>query len=263
MINRLDPMNLKAAVAYAAVLAFVLTVGGCGGPQLTVEPARTVDLQGTWRLDRTASDDAQALVAAALPKPKPKVRRGDGPRADRSDGGGFGDDGMGGRRSGGDPRSGGRGDGGGRSDELGSRLPVSRDDGPRWRDPGAMARAFAVPPVVLRIGGGPREVVVVQDGTRRAFTPGDDTPYSITDRYGTRTIRAGWDREEFVVSSRDPNGLEVTERFRRGAAPDTLVSQVTLKARGLDEIRVSSLYRRAELETVPDPADEGPPAPPR
>lgn len=260
-------MNLKSPAAYAALLALLLSLAGCGGPQLTVEPARTVDLQGTWRLDRAASDDAQAIVAAALPKPK----RGGGPRGERPDGGGFGGveggGGGGGRgdgsRGGGDPRSGGGREGGGRGDELGSRLPASRDDGLRWRDPGAMARAFALPAVVLRIGGGPRELVVVQDGSRRAFTPGDDTPFSVTDRYGTRTIRAGWDREEFVVSSRDPNGLEIVERFRRGAAPDTLVSQLTLKARGLDEIRVSSLYRRSTIEAVAVPGDEGPPAPPR
>jgi hypothetical protein len=255
-------MNLKAlprycatAAATAALLA-VAVLAGCGGPRLTVEPARAVDLQGTWRLDRTASDDAQAIVAAALPKPKRGGMRG-GPRADgpAPDGGVRGDGGRGAP-----------GDGGPRGDERGDaglRAASMRDgDIPRWRDPGGMARSLALPAIVVRVGGGPRELVLVQDDRRRTFTPGDDTPYSVTDRFGTRQMRAGWDREEFVVESRDRAGLELVERFRRGASPDTLVATVTLKARGLDDIRVSSVYRRATDAANPaPPLDDGPPAP--
>lgn len=246
-------MNPKSLAKYSTALLLALALGGCGAPRLAVEPARTVELQGTWRLDRGASDDAQALVAAALPKPKRGAGR-------PPDGDVYGGDGSG--RGGSDrgaPRGGGRDDGSG--GELGSRLATVRDDGPRWRDPGGMARAFAVPAVLLRIADNPHELVLLQDGRRRAFAPGDDTPYSVTDRYGTRQIRAGWDHEEFVVESRDPAGLEVVERFRRGAAPDTLVAQVTVKARGLDAIRVSSLYRRASGEVAAPVADDGPPAP--
>lgn len=256
-------MNPKSLAKYSTplllALALALALGGCGAPRLAVEPARTVELQGTWRLDRGASDDAQALVAAALPKPK----RGAGRPPDGDVHGGDGSGRGGGPGGGGGDRGGARG--GGRDDgsggELGSRLASVRDDGPRWRDPGGMARAFAVPAVLLRIADNPHELVLLQDGRRRAFAPGDDTPYSVTDRYGTRQIRAGWDHEEFVVESRDPAGLEVVERFRRGAAPDTLVAQVTVKARGLDAIRVSSLYRRASGEVTAPLADDGPPAP--
>jgi hypothetical protein len=184
------------------------------------------------------------------------VPRADGPA---SAGGQRGDDGSGAPGAGGprnDPRNDPRGD-------AALRTASMRDgDVPRWRDPGGMARALALPAIVVRVGGGPRELVLVQDDRRRTFTPGDDTPYSVTDRFGTREMRAGWDREEFVVESRDRAGLELVERFRRGAAPDTLVATVTLKARGLDAIRVSSVYRRATDASNPaPPLDDGPPAP--
>jgi hypothetical protein len=196
-------MSLFRTVAIAAGGAALVVLGGCGGPRLAADPPAGVELHGTWRLDPAASDDARAIVAAALPKP----RHGGGP------------------------------------------------------DAGAMVRSFVLPAEVLRIGGTEREIVFSQDGRRRAFTPGDDTPYSVTDRYGTRRVHAGWERSEFVIVSRDPRGVEIVERFRRGAAPDTLVSTVILEAPGIDDVRVSSLYRRSTTEPPPSRADDGPPAP--
>jgi hypothetical protein len=219
--------------ALLLLLGALAALAGCGGPRLAAEPpaASLTALQGAWRLDAAASDDAGAIIAAALPKPR---------RAGSAAAGGPG------AASGAGPA--------GRDEPSAARR--SRRGGPA-----DLLRAFVQPAVLLRVGGTPREVVILQDGSRRSFTPGDDRPYSITDRYGTRTVQAGWERDEFVVFSRDRGGLECVERFRRGAAPDTLLASVTLKARGLPTVRVQSTYRRTDDVVAPPSAADGPPAP--
>lgn len=226
----------RSFVAFAA-LAAVAVLSACGGPRLAADAPPGAELLGTWRLDAAASDDAEAIIAAALPKPRRAPSRPVLP----------------------DPPS--------RTDTPGALPPpgATRRPEPEFGPggPATFARAFAAPAATLRIGGSPREIVVDQDGRRRRLAPGDETPYSVTDRFGTRNVRAGWEREEFVIVSRNSSGFELVERFRRGAAPDALVTTVTLNARGLDEIRVQSLYRRAP-DVLPAPsAAEGPPAPVR
>lgn len=215
----------RSPLARAAAVAALVVLQACGGPRLAPDSPPGAELQGTWRLDAGASDDAAAIIAAALPKIRtraPAAEPHGGPAAE--------------------PRPG-------------------RTAG-QAAGPGAMARDYALPALTLRIGGTPREIVIDQDGRQRRLVPGDETPYSVTDRYGTRSIRAGWDLGEFVVVG-TAAGFELTERFRRGAAPDTLVTDVTLQARGLGAIRIASLYRRAPDGMTRTPADEGPPAPRR
>jgi hypothetical protein len=230
----MPPVRPFFAVLAAAAVA---VLSACGGPRLAADPPPSTELHGTWRLDPAASDDARAIIVAALPKPRRAApARGSLP----------------------DPPS--RTDGPG---ALPPRGAVEREP-PEFAGGGAgtFARAFAEPARTLRIAGSPREFVLEQDGRRRRLSPGDETPYSVTDRFGTRSVRAGWEREEFVIVSRNSSGFELVERFRRGAAPDTLATSVTLKARGLGTIRVQSLYRRAPDDPAPTAAD-GPPAPVR
>ncbi len=229
--------SVRTVRAFAAVtLAAAFALSACGGPRLAADPPPAAELSGTWRLDPAASDDADAIIAAAVPKPRRTPTRPLLP----------------------DPPS--------RTD-AGSALPprsATRPE-PEFGTGGAttFARAFAAPATTLRIGSSPREIVIDQDGRRRRLAPGDETPYSVTDRFGTRSVRAGWERAEFVIVSRNSSGFELVERLARGAAPDTLATTVTLKARGLDPIRVQSLYRRAP-DVLPAPsAAEGPPAPVR
>jgi hypothetical protein len=218
------------------VAASLAVLSACGGPRLAADSPPAAELRGTWRLDPAASDDAEAIIAAALPKP----RRTTPPRQPPPDA---------------PPRA------------DGSAAPPPRGTAVREEPEfGAgsartFARAFAAPATMLRIGGSPREIEIDQDGRRRRLAPGDETPFSVTDRFGTRRVSSGWERDEFVIVSRNSSGFEVVERFRRGTAPDTLTTAVTLKARGLDSIRVRSLYRRApDVPYAPSAAD-GPPAP--
>jgi hypothetical protein len=231
----MSPMRSLPVIAAAALVA---ALSACGGPRLVAEAPPAVELRGTWRLDAAASDDAEAIIVAALPKPQRTE-----PRAPRPP----------------DPPS--RTDAPGALPPRGTTERREAEFGPAG--PGAFARAFAAPATTLRIGGSPRELFVEQDGRRRRVAPGDETPYSITDRYGTRSVRAGWERDELVIVSRNSSGFELEERFRRGAAPDTLATTVTLRARGLGKIRVQSLYRRAPDAAPAPSAAEGPPAPVR
>jgi hypothetical protein len=228
------PFARPCLVAFAA--ASLVALSACGGPRLAADAPPAAELRGTWRLDPAASDDAEAIIAAALPKP----RRAPPPRQALPD-----------------PPS--RTDVGGALPPRGTSVREEPDFGPAGAR--TFARAFAAPAATLRIGGSPRDVEIEQDGRRRRLVPGDDAPYSVTDRFGTRSVRAGWERDEFVVASRNSSGFELVERFRRGTAPDTLTTTVTLEARGLGAIQVRSLYRRAP-DVLPAPsAADGPPAP--
>jgi hypothetical protein len=228
------PLNRSVLVPFVA--ASLAMLSACGGPRLAADAPPAVELRGTWRLDPAASDDAEAIIAAALPKP----RRAAPPPSSRPDA---------------PPRADG-------TVALPPRRTAAREE-PEFGAGGArtFARAFAAPATTLRIGGSLREIEIEQDGRRRRLAPGDDTPFSVTDRFGTRRVSAGWERDEFVIVSRNSSGFEVVERFRRGTAPDTLATTVTLKARGLETIRVRSLYRRAPDAPVAPSAADGPPAP--
>ena len=92
------------------------------------------------------------------------------------------------------------------------------------------------------------------------FEPGQTTPQSITDHYGSREIRAGWNGREFVIAGEDRNHVSVQEHLRAGPGTDTLELEVTLKAWNYKKIRVRSLYRRADGSLPLPAAVEGPPA---
>jgi hypothetical protein len=228
------PFVRSFLVPFAAASLAVLSA--CGGPRLAADAPPAAELRGTWRLDPAGSDDAEAIIAAALPKPRRAAPPGP-PTPDAP------------------PRA----DGTAAAPPRGT---AAREESEfRAGSAGTFARAFAAPAATLRIGGSPREIEIAQDGRRRRLAPGDDTPFSVTDRFGTRRVSAGWERGEFVIVSRNSSAFEVVERFRRGTSPDTLTTSVTLKARGLDTIRVRSLYRRAPDVPVAPSAADGPPAP--
>lgn len=209
----------------ATVLASVgaLSLAGCGGA-LTRDPAAPTDLAGEWVLDRAASDDAARIVRAALPKPRP-VRDDERSR----EGGGAGG-----------------------------------PDAPAGRGALAFLLEFVVPPEYLAIRPGPGGTLTIVQGERsRTHELGTDSPPSVTDRFGSRVVRAGWNHRALVVASDGGQQFRLVETFRAGPAPDTLAYRVELRARGLKKIDVGALYRRARGRPVPRAPVEGPPAPAR
>jgi hypothetical protein len=227
--------------------ATALLADGCGGLRLARAPVPATDLAGHWMIDPAASDDAAALIAAALPKARRQ------PLADSTsvpDAGG--NETTSGRR-------GGRGASGRRGTTSDGGAAASEPDWGR-RGPGDFVRAFALPATRLDIVAQRDRVSITTGDRSRAFEPGAEDPVAVTDRFGSRNVRAGWDNSEFVVESRDGSRLRVVERFRRGAN-DTLESAVDFTAQGIKSLHVHASYRRASEAEAASSALDGPPAP--
>ena len=182
-----------AAVGLAAVL-----VGCSGAPRLASQPSTPVNLTGHWVVEPSASDDAVALIKAALPHPKQQrksrydlwgneVREGDEPGT-YPPGSGRGAD----RRSGDGGGRSGRGSGRAGSDAGGDSAGYSaREAAPAWgrMRPYDYVAYFAAPPQRLDIS---QEATVVRVGSgdrMRAFIPGDRDPINLTDRWQRRFAR--------------------------------------------------------------------------
>lgn len=220
------------------VAAATLACAGCG---TTYEraPRPTVDLSGHWILDPAASDDAAKLIDDAVPKYRRRPDWEQPPQLVQQS------TGQGNRN------------GGGQTQTV---QVVVRP--PSWARLGArdFLTAFAAPPSRLDVSQAPTRLDLDQAGRHRSFAPGDDTPLSVTDRYGSRTVLSGWDGAEFVVRSVDGTRLEVEERYRLSGA-DRLATVVTFKAERMKGVTIRSSYRRATSDELSAPPPEGPPAP--
>jgi hypothetical protein len=235
------------------VLAILVLAGaGCGGPHLAREPRPAVDLAGHWVLDPTASDDAARIVNAALPKPSkrptddtqpPSMANGNQPN-----------------RTGGGHR-GGRDSTSGNGQNSGSSA-VEQPALPAWGKlgPGEFVRAFALPPARLDIAEQPALVVISQGERRRAFQPGDEEPVSVNDRFGSRSVQAGWDGADFVIDSTDGTRLKIVERYRQ-LPNDRLALNLEFRAQRVKTMRIQTVYRRATASELAAPTPDGPPSP--
>ncbi len=236
-----DTASRPARVALGGLLAAVALA--CAGCATTYQraPRPATDLSGHWVLDPAASDDAAKLIEDAVPKFRRRPDWEQPPQLVQQSTG----QGPGGRN------------GGGQTQTV---QVVVRP--PSWARLGArdFLTAFALPAAHLDLNQAPASIELDQAGRRRRFEPGDDTPRSVTDRYGSRTVISGWDGAEFVVKSEDAGHLAVEERFRL-SAPDRLTTVVAFKAERLKGITVRSVYRRASADELAAAPPEGPPAP--
>ncbi len=248
-------LGWQRAATLGGTFALLSLAGvGCASHSFERLPRQAVDLGGQWVYVASASDDAAAIITAALPKP----RRAPPPDRDTS---GYPpmDSGTGqqGGRGGGGQRRGSRG--GDSSMGADSQIPIVA---PLWGrgSAGEYVRAFAFPAPRLEIEAQPALVTVTQGDRRRSFQPGDDEPFSVTDRFGSRTVRAGWDDNAFIVHSTGGTRLSVLERFRR-LPKDELGVEVDFSAQGVRSVKVHSVYRRATASELAAPPAEGPPRP--
>ena len=244
----------------AALFVVGLVVAGCGPALLAPDPHPVADLSGSWILDRAASDDAAKMIAASLPKPKPL-------RPLSMQGGPL--DGVSGGApapSGGDRGSGQRGErgrGGHSRDDPGQSRPQEPSEAMSSLGhvrPGEFVAAFVAPPARLDVLQAPARIELGTVARRRAFGPGDPDALNVTDRYGSRAVRAGWTADALVVNSVDGNRLRVVEHYRL-TADDRLQSTVEFSARGLKSLTVHSVYRRANAAELAVPFADGPPPP--
>ena len=224
------------------VLALGL-LAGCMSTSLNGEPrSRASDPSGRWLLDPAASDDALKIIGAATPVPRAPPPVMSPPSGPDDEGGGRGQRGPSGQ---GGPSNAAR---------------AFDDNAPRLRPSERLqfVRAAAVPAEELVLERAERLVTVVQGARRRRFELAAEDPPTITDRYGSRRIRAGFDGDRLTIESIDGGRVRLEEVWRPGAEAGTLVSDVTLKAWDFKSIHVRSVYRRAGAGTALPHASDGP-----
>jgi hypothetical protein len=92
--------------------------------------------------------------------------------------------------------------------------------------------------------------------------PGDEEPINLTDRFGSRALRAGWIADAFAISSEDGKNLHVLDSMRR-TRDDHLERVTEVKITGLKTVTVHTRYRRSTEAEISSSGDEGPPSPMR
>ena len=168
------------------------------------------------------------------------------------------------RRSSNDGRAGRQGRGGGAEGPDTEVSYGAREVAPVW---GKMSgfeflSFFSTPSQHLEIRQESGKVRFGVSGRARTFVPGEEDPVSLTDRYGSRSMRGGWMGDAFVVASFDGRNVRVDDSVRR-LRDDRLERNTVVHVTGAKTITVHSTYRRALGGDTVEVTEEGPPSPVR
>lgn len=231
-----------------------LLLGGCAGTRLERAPSTPPPFTGAWVFEPARSDDVVKLIKDAQPIPKkPRVTSDDDSISADGRGSANRGGGMGGGRGG---RSGSRGDDNRASSSSQSYEPLPAAYGKL--KPSDFIKAFVMPADRLEIRLSNDQIVLQQDSRVRTLLAGDEQPYSVSDRYGSRAVTAGFSGQKLMVLSQDKQRLSVQESFEINS--QGLLETIKFEARGLKSITAHFWYRRAKAEDQVIP-NEGPPQP--
>jgi hypothetical protein len=233
----------RIAIAASAVAL----LAGCGAPRLEPDVPAGVSLVGAWHLNRQASADPNALIAAIVEKEMKHMRR----RSDDA----FEDDETGEtgetrRGSGGGP-SGNGGNRGGSSSSAEGRSPGGGGLGGGLHPRGGMAAFIrsqytqALGPLLegeaVVIEQSADRFVVARGDSRRTYTPGGHSVVSVADGVADQT--SGWKGREYVIDVRPQVGPHLTERYSL-TTDGQLIEKVWLGNDGLPKLEFARVYEK-------------------
>jgi hypothetical protein len=212
-----------AALFLVPALALVACGGGAGRLKPDTPPG--VNLAGTWRLNRSASDDPQAMIERIRKEEMKRMRRASGPPPDELP----------------------------EIDEHGNPRRVQHDDSERSasrmrfmpRLPYAEALGASLTAETLQIEQSPTRFVLVRGDDRRSFTPGGDSVVSVAN--GVADQHSGWSGKEYVIEVRPQVGARVIERYGLSADGRQLVEKVSLTDPGWPKLEFTRVYEPGTL----------------
>jgi hypothetical protein len=213
--------------------AVICALTGCR--TVTNAPANT-RLAGQWSLDKAASDDASAKVAATINTAQQRLRRRN---ADRY--------GMGGDMPSSPPGNNGAGGAEGGPDESfdtpGDRYGGPGMLGPDFRTLRARLQQALLAPAALHLEVQGELVRVTSDQLpAREYRLGERI--SRFDEYGTSVIDANWSHGAFVLRSSYTSHAWRTERYEVDASTGVLTVTQQISDPTVGKIAVRSVYRR-------------------
>jgi hypothetical protein len=184
-------------------------------------PAVTA-IQGSWKIEPSASDNTQAVIDKAVATAQARQRRRRGAEQPP-------------------PPSGSAG-GGGDADDTGEFDLGGPGLGIDFKELRTRLQLALGTPAQLTLRVQPDEVDIVPQGLPgRSYQPGEH--FSRIDEYGTASIDSGWSDDAFVLKSKYENGGERIERYAVDSS-GRLVISLDLHDPTVGRIRLHSVYRR-------------------
>lgn len=202
----------------AAVLLCAATaaLGGCGGGSLKPDAPQGANLAGSWKLDHSASDDAQKTLEHMRSEATHILNRQLQAQARAQD-----------------PE----------------QPPPSFHGDPLRRSPMAhIIETAAARGDFLTIRQGPNEFVLDYGTTRRNFIPGAHSVVSTEGGVGDQT--SGWKGREYVIEIRGQAGPDETESFGLSDDGKHLVQKLHIGAAELSAVTLTRVYNPT-TETAP------------
>lgn len=249
---RAHTVNRRRSAGSSILLFTAMALCACGGLKtLAPEAPAGVNLAGTWKLNRQASDDPQAMIDRMQREAmKHMRRRGYDDMGEPLDDGiddGTNSDPQSGRIPD-DPRGSGtqrgRGQRGMGQPRTGQGSSRDTGGGPRgaFMRPSSYAKALGGQLNLegLTIEQTSNRISFIGGDWRRTFTPGAQSVVSVPD--GVADQSSGWAGREYVIEVRPQVGPHVLQRYGLSADNHQLVEKTTLTEDGLPKLEFTRVY---------------------
>jgi hypothetical protein len=199
-----------------------------------------VNLAGTWRLNRQASDDPQAMIERIRQDEMKRMRRRDWQPPPGEELPDIDEHGNPTRmpRGGAEHPPGERGSGSEEHSAARSRFMP--------RLPYADALGAALDSDTLKIEQSATRLVFIRGDDRRSYTPGGDSVVSVAN--GVADQHSGWAGRDYVIEVKPQVGPRVMERYGLSADGRQLVEKFTITGEGWPKLEFSRTYEPGTLK---------------
>jgi hypothetical protein len=234
-------MSIVGTREIALAVVASVALAGCGSVRrFDPSPAHSVDLSGSWTLDRTLSDDPKPLIEKLRPQPA-KHRWGTPPDDEMGDDSGPP---QGGGRQGGGGQSGGRSRRGGGSQGQPQVTYQNNNDAYTHSTVMKMLLADLARAESLTIRQDPDRFALDYGGAVRTFTPGAVSVVSAA--WGVADQSSGWKGREFVIHIKPQMGVASVESFSLAEDGKHLVEELHLGGGEFPSVKLKRVYDRAD-----------------
>jgi hypothetical protein len=215
-----------------ATLLLVVALTGCIGTRLSPETPKGVQLQGVWRLNRTASDDPQKIIDRLKAEAQKKLRRAlNAPPPSSID------------QPGQQRRRGPVGNAGVTDQPTQEELQAQQGPGvdPLRNSPTMHEfRAILQRSEYLTIRQSPDQVGFDYGTTVRSYTPGGHSV--VSSENGVADQNAGWKGKQFVVNIKPQLGPQVVEEYELSPDGKQLIVKSHIGPFELSKVNFTRVY---------------------
>jgi hypothetical protein len=235
---------MNAVCLWQRLLVYFLVggvLGACGGAgRLSADAPAAVDLAGTWKLDRSLSDDPEKLYEKFRlqraqrngEQIRPPARRGD-PRSPGAEGAAYPAE---------DPNN---------PQSAESQMAANKSH----LNPYDMGVFGTIPRAdIVTIRQRPNEVYISDGLVDRSFTPGAQSVVSVPE--GVADQHTGWKSQAYVIDVKAQAGPETIERYHLSADGKQLVAEIQSNGGNMPSMKFKRVYDRASAVPSAAPTND-------